>query len=359
MKVPLLRDVALIVIVFVFVAVSGSAPASASSLPDPAVVVIPRQGEPVVNAVMFWSQSCAHCHAVINNVLPQIKAQYGDQFNLLMIEMKTTADWNLLREVAAQLNIGSYGVPFLVIGDRVLIGSGQIPAQLPGLIDAHLASGGLALPDIPGLDQGVLFTTPGDIAREAEPSEVEGHTLALIVMLGMIGALVFVGAAVAQVARGKSLAALPGWVALLTPVLVVAGLLVAGYLSYVETQSVEAVCGPVGDCNAVQSSSYATLFGVLPVGVLGFAGYVAILAAWLVARLRTGDSALRARQAVLAMTVFGTLFSVYLTYLELYVIKAVCAWCLTSAVIITLLMLVNTVPALPEPRPRRRRGRRR
>lgn len=46
------------------------------------------------------------------------------------------------------------------------------------------------------------------------------------------------------------------------------------------------------------------------------------------------------------MTMFGTLFSLYLTYLEPFVIKAVCAWCLTSAVIITLLMLVNTAPAL-------------
>ena len=46
----------------------------------------------------------------------------------------------------------------------------------------------------------------------------------------------------------------------------------AGYLTYVETQLVQAVCGPVGDCNAVQSSSYARLFGVLPVGVLGASG---------------------------------------------------------------------------------------
>lgn len=358
MNMPLVRVVALLVIALVLVGTAGAAVASASSPDNPAALAVPRQGEPVVNAVMFWSQSCAHCHIVIDDVLPGIKAQYGDQFNILMIELKTTADWNLLRDVAAQLNIGSYGVPFLVIGDRVLVGSGQIPAQLPGLIDAHLASGGLALPDIPGLEKGIPFTTPGDIAREAEPSEVEGHTLALIVMLGMIGALVLVGAAAAQVARRQPLPTLPDWVEVLTPMLVVAGLLVAGYLSYVETQSVEAVCGPVGDCNAVQSSSYATLFGVLPVGVLGFIGYVAILAAWLVARLRTGDIALQARQAVLAMTVFGTLFSVYLTYLELYVIKAVCAWCLTSAVIITLLMIVNTIPALPEPRPRRRRRRR-
>jgi uncharacterized membrane protein len=42
----------------------------------------------------------------------------------------------------------------------------------------------------------------------------------------------------------------------------------------------------------------------------------------------------------------GVLFSVYLTYLELFVIRAVCMWCLTSAVIITLLMLLAMPPAL-------------
>jgi uncharacterized membrane protein len=43
----------------------------------------------------------------------------------------------------------------------------------------------------------------------------------------------------------------------------------------------EAICGPVGNCNSVQGSQYALLFGVIPVGALGLAGYAAILAAWL------------------------------------------------------------------------------
>jgi uncharacterized membrane protein len=46
------------------------------------------------------------------------------------------------------------------------------------------------------------------------------------------------------------------------------------------------------------------------------------------------------------MTVFGVLFSIYLTYLELFVIKAVCIWCLTSAVIMTLLLLLSLNPVL-------------
>ena len=138
----------------------------------------------------------------------------------------------------------------------------------------------------------------------------------------------------------------PAWTDALTPVLTLIGLGVAGYLAYVETQAVPAVCGPVGDCNAVRASSYARLLGVLPVGLLGVAGYAAILAAWLRGRLRSDRLADYAPLSVLGMTVFGVLFSLYLTYLEPFVIKAVCAWCLTSAVIMTLLMLLSIGPAV-------------
>jgi len=50
--------------------------------------------------------------------------------------------------------------------------------------------------------------------------------------------------------------------------------------------------------------------------------------------------------SVFVMAFLGVLFSLYLTYLEPFVIRAVCAWCLTSAVIIILLMLVSLRPAL-------------
>ena len=65
------------------------------------------------------------------------------------------------------------------------------------------------------------------------------------------------------------------------PILCLIGFGVAGYLAYVETTQVEAVCGPVGDCNTVQQSEYARLFGILPIGVLGLFGYVAIFISWM------------------------------------------------------------------------------
>ena len=118
----------------------------------------------------------------------------------------------------------------------------------------------------------------------------------------------------------------------------------AAYLAHVEVREVDAVCGPVGDCNTVQQSAYARLFGVVPIGVLGVLGFAAILVAWGVRRWKTGPAASWAAVALLAMTGLGTLFSIYLTFLEPFVIGATCLWCLSSAVIMTTLYGLAHMP---------------
>lgn len=160
-------------------------------------------------------------------------------------------------------------------------------------------------------------------------------------MIGMGIALVY---SLIAFALGKTFP-LPTWGDWLIPILIVIGIGVAAYLSYVETQSIEAVCGPIGDCNTVQQSRYATLFGFLPVGVLGLLGYLGLLAAWL-ARKYLPKFAKPADLVFFGMSFFAVIFSLYLTYLEPFVIRAVCIWCLTSAVIVTLLLLLGMPPAI-------------
>ncbi|HMU91978.1 MAG TPA: vitamin K epoxide reductase family protein [Anaerolineales bacterium] len=125
----------------------------------------------------------------------------------------------------------------------------------------------------------------------------------------------------------------------------VGGLAVAGYLTFVEATNAPVVCGPSDGCAAVQNSKYAVLFGVLPVGVLGLAGYVGILAGWLV--LHFGPDAIKrmAALAVWAMCIFGVLFEIYLTFLEPFVIGSTCMWCISSAVLMIILLLVSTPAA--------------
>jgi uncharacterized membrane protein len=112
------------------------------------------------------------------------------------------------------------------------------------------------------------------------------------------------------------------------------GICVAGYLTYVHYAGLEPFCAGGGHgCERVQSSSYAKLGGI-PVAVLGLAGYLAIAAAL----LAPGEPA---RLAAAALAVTGAGFSAYLTYLELFVIDAICQWCVASAVLLTLLAVLT------------------
>jgi uncharacterized membrane protein len=85
----------------------------------------------------------------------------------------------------------------------------------------------------------------------------------------------------------------------------------------------------------VQQSAYAYLFGVLPVGVLGVLGNLAIGGTCIARQSSSPVLASWAKKGLLALTTVGLLFSVYLTFLAPFVIGAVCAWCLTSALAMT------------------------
>jgi uncharacterized membrane protein len=112
--------------------------------------------------------------------------------------------------------------------------------------------------------------------------------------------------------------------------LTAAGLAVAGYLTWVHYEDISPVCvGGGGACEKVQTSEYADLAGI-PVAVIGLASYLAIGIALL---LRFELATLFA--AGVALISFG--FAVYLTYLELFVIDAICQWCVANAVIETAL----------------------
>jgi uncharacterized membrane protein len=178
-------------------------------------------------------------------------------------------------------------------------------------------------------------------------SRASGMALAWMSMVLMLMALILSIVMILRASRGKPIGKISRWVDIAIPVLSILGLGASIYLTYVEFTQSRALCGPVGDCNAVQNSPYAKLFGVVPIGLVGAIGYIAILLVWIWRRIRVDSISKNAGPVMFAMALFGTLFSIYLTYLELFVIHAVCIWCLASAVIITALMLLN-LPAVTE-----------
>lgn len=180
----------------------------------------------------------------------------------------------------------------------------------------------------------------------AEEPVSEGFWLAWAAMALLFLALVYALGIAVWLALGREVPVIEVWGGRLIPALAVAGLAVALYLTYVETTNTQAVCGPVGNCNEVQASPFAKLFGVLPVGLLGAVGYVAILATWALGRFGKGVWSRLAPFAILGMALFGVLFSIYLTYLELFIIRAVCIWCVTSAAIMAALLALAVGPAV-------------
>jgi uncharacterized membrane protein len=120
------------------------------------------------------------------------------------------------------------------------------------------------------------------------------------------------------------------------------GIGVAGYLTVVHYAGIDPVCaGGGGGCHTVQASDYAELAGI-PVAVLGLAGYLAIAASLLI----PGEAG---RAAGMGLAIAGAGFSLYLTYLELFVIDAICQWCVASAVLMVLLAVLTTARMLRGP----------
>ncbi|MEA3336435.1 MAG: vitamin K epoxide reductase family protein [Chloroflexota bacterium] len=349
---------------------------------------------PVVRAVLFFSQSCPHCHTVINEFLVPMIEKEGDKLAIIGVDIAQPGGQELYLASTQRFSVPDerQGVPRLVVGDRVLVGSVEIPQEFPKIYAEGLANDGIDWPDIPGLTEVIALSAEQEAqhegpeqppSREAQATDTpvpeaeanstsvpegeptpaehvlqlgeeplppepttdtatEGGTLAAIILGAMLLALIYTIAR-AIVARdtlfasnGELIGRAWSW---LIPLLALIGLGVAGYLAYVEITHTAAVCGPVGKCNIVQSSEYASIAGI-PVAVLGMLNYIAVLVLWTVHRFASGKWSWWAALALLLLTIFGVLFSIYLTLMELFVIHAICAWCLASAIITTVLMLL-------------------
>lgn len=141
--------------------------------------------------------------------------------------------------------------------------------------------------------------------------------------------------------EGVAAPALAVAVPVLLLALSVAGLGISSYLTYTHWADATIACGGVGDCNFVNNSEYADLAGV-PVALLGALGYLAMIAsalAWL--WLRPVGLAWPV-MAFWGLSLFGALYSAYLTYVEIFVLEAICVYCVASAGVILVSLLIAT-----------------
>jgi uncharacterized membrane protein len=318
--------------------------------------------QPIIHAVLFFSPTCPNCHIVIEQVLPPLVDQYPGQLDIVGIDVAHPVGSNLYQAAVAKFNIPTdrLGVPTLIVGSNILVGSVEIPEKLPAIIKAGLDDGGMDWPDIPNLGQvlaaqqnGQAVTSLAVTGQETQSSNRKpefmnrflkdplANSIAVVVLIGMLLSCLFVLINYLQGSERKFITS-PAWV---LPVLAIIGISVAFYLSYVEISNTKAVCGPVGNCNSVQESPYAHLFGLIPIGALGVVGYAGILLSWLLQMYGPQQTRKLFAISIWGMAWFGIFFSIYLTFLEPFVIGATCAWCITSALVMTSIFLISTQPA--------------
>jgi uncharacterized membrane protein len=122
------------------------------------------------------------------------------------------------------------------------------------------------------------------------------------------------------------------------------GIFVAAYLYLYKIGKIGSVMCGTGGCETVQLSRWSSFLGVdvALIGIIGYAGLFALALVSLQPRLAHDH---RPARLLAALSGIGAIFAIYLTWLELFVIHAICRWCVASAVIITAIFVLSLLDA--------------
>jgi uncharacterized membrane protein len=130
-------------------------------------------------------------------------------------------------------------------------------------------------------------------------------------------------------------------------ILTIIGLLVSIYMTIYKITSNDSMCIGSGDCKTVNASRYAEVYGI-PVAVLGVAGYAAILAVLLLGH-RPGFLQQNGTLLFFGLSLTGFLFTLYLVFVEVALIKAYCPFCITSQTAMTLIFIISVIQLVRQP----------
>ena len=123
------------------------------------------------------------------------------------------------------------------------------------------------------------------------------------------------------------------------------GILIALYLTLYKIGVVGDLSCSIGSCETVNTSRWATFLG-LPVAAWGLAAYIALFALSVAGTTDRYAGSRGLSWLLVAIAGWSVLFSAWLTYLELFVIDAICIWCVTSAVILVAILVASVVDLL-------------
>ena len=130
-------------------------------------------------------------------------------------------------------------------------------------------------------------------------------------------------------------------------VLTVVGLLVAVYMTIYKWTNNNSMCLGSGDCSTVNASPYSEIYGI-PVALVGVGGYAAILFLLLMDS-RNDFVRQNGTLFVFGLSLTGFIFTVYLVYVEFAVLDAVCPFCLTSQIVMTIIFILSIIRLIRQP----------
>ena len=137
------------------------------------------------------------------------------------------------------------------------------------------------------------------------------------------------------------------WLYRISVALVVLGLLVSIYMTIYKLTANDSMCLGSGDCSTVNSSRYSEV-NKIPVAVIGVLGYLTILVIhYLEPRNRYFKQ--NGTLLIFGLALTGFLFTAWLIYVEIALIKALCPFCLTSQAAMTIIFIVSIVRLIRQP----------
>ena len=137
------------------------------------------------------------------------------------------------------------------------------------------------------------------------------------------------------------------WLYRVSVALVILGLLVSIYMTIYKITSNNAMCLGSGDCSTVNASRYSEVYGI-PVAVFGVLGYAAILAT-LFFETRNTFFKQNSTLMIFGMALTGFLFTLWLIYVEVALLKALCPFCVTSQTAMTIIFIIAVTRLIRQP----------
>jgi len=137
------------------------------------------------------------------------------------------------------------------------------------------------------------------------------------------------------------------WLYRVSLAFVILGLLVSIYMTIYKLSHNDSMCLGSGDCSTVNASRYSEVNGI-PVAVIGIGGYLALLGT-LVFEKRNQFFSQNSTLIAFGLSLTGFVFTAWLVYVELVLLKAICPFCVTSQISMTIIFIVSVIRLVKSP----------